>query len=142
MIAWERSGLLGDEGMPDIRQSVVPIFGTRTSPVVDLSECLAQLGAIRSGWVVWIGDEPEDTSLEVDISIDGGETFRRVGQREVIPFHSEMQLVVRERLRSQMTEVMPDLSPVLRVLVVYLSSKGALVWGKDPLPRLEWLGGE
>lgn len=142
MIEWERSGFYGDEGMPDVRQSVVPIFGTRTSGVVDLAECLAKLGVIRSGWVVWISDEPEDTAIEVDISIDGGETFRQVRQREVIPdFHSDMQLVVRERLRSQMTEIQPDLSPVLRVLVVYLSSKGALVWDKEPLPRLEWLEG-
>lgn len=139
MIDWGKSGVWGDENTPDVSESIVPIFGTRISPIVDLSSCLEKLGDIRSGWAVWLGDEPENTSLEIDISVDGGQTFRQVKQREPIPeCHSEMELVIRQRLRSQMTEIQPDLSPVLRVLVVYLSSEGAMVWDRGSLRRLQW----
>ncbi|MBE3590014.1 MAG: hypothetical protein IMW98_04205 [Firmicutes bacterium] len=88
-----------------------PMSGARTAPALDLSP----VGVATSSAISWTADTPAGTSVSVDVSLDGGQTWQPATNGEPVPGITPgmdltgKQLLWRERLSTTDTTKTPTL---------------------------------
>lgn len=122
---WEISGIWGDENMPDVELLRSELFGTRISPVIDTTEAIEELGEIRSGNMSWRANFPKYSVLDIEYSLDGGETYQKpLGEKRfLIGVSNNMQLKIRINLRSAVVDILPYEALELYEVVIRLSDE-------------------
>ena len=142
-INWIKEGVYGDAGMPEIDPMECPFFGTRRI-TIDTAPAIEHLGEIRSGWIrYWTTFDIPGSTAEVDVSLDGGETFminvgqgdrfRRIGEMFL---GNDIDLLVRQMLRGHLFELFPELRTQIDEFRLYLSNRPWTFWGdKDKLDK-------
>lgn len=131
--------------MPDINQIEGKLFGTRISPVLDLEEAIAYLNTIRSGRVYWHANYPPYSHLEVEYSVNGGDSYTKLpykgkgmGYSVLKGMNNDMQLRLKIHLRSHVTDILPsDCLEVYKIEVV-LSDKPETEWDYGKKATLSW----
>ena len=141
---WQSNGVWGDVGMPDVDQMDTIFFGTRISPILDLTEALEYLRTIRVGHIEW--DEFYDGMIDkgivqIEVSLDGGQTWDPAENGgEIEGVHDDMQLQMRQHLRGPIMDVFPSTLELQEVRIT-LSDQLIYYWDELGL-RLVWDGGE
>lgn len=93
--------------------------GTRTAPVLDLSP----VGIAASSVISWTADTPLGTSVGVDVSLDGGQTWQPVTNGEPVPgITPGMDLSGKSLLwRENLVTSDPTKTPTLKALAVQVN---------------------
>ena len=142
---WVISGIWGDGNMPPIELLESELFGTRVSPIIDVSPAIEKLGVIRSGKIYW-NDRKEPTLVklsyglvEMRVSVDGGLEYQQVANRGFIRGVSNtMQLRLMQLIRSPVVDILPNSAVELHQIEVVLSDKPEVEWGTSEKITLKW----
>ena len=122
---WVISGIWGDENMPPIELLESELFGTRVSPIIDISPAIEKLGVIRSGGISWRTNLAKYSKLDVAYSLDGGNTYHEpVGdKRLLLGVNNHMRLKIRLDLRSRVVDILPADRLEVYEVVIWLSDE-------------------
>lgn len=138
---WEVSGIWGDKNMPAIELLQTEFFGTRVSPILDIQPAIEYLGTIRSGTVWWESNWARYSWIDIEYSIDGGETFEEpYGQKRLLyGVHNDMKLKFKIHLRSGIVDILPsDKIEMLKFGVILSDEPLPERWKEKDYVRLEW----
>lgn len=122
---WQIQGVWKDENMPDINLLEGKFFGVRESEVLDLEKVSPNLRTLKSVWLDWEHTFLEGSTVEVFLSLNGGQDWTKVSKREVvqvtIPF-KDVQLKTKQFIRIPYLDMSPIDSVRLTSVSIFLSS--------------------
>lgn len=131
--------------MPPIEELKTVLFGTRVSPVWDLTEAIEHLGTIRSGKLTIVTSFPKHSFLDVGYSLDGGNMFkgeliplRGTSEVDLIGVNNDMELVIKTNLRSPIGDIFPSETIEVHEIKVTLSDKPLMSWDGSKKTTLSW----
>jgi len=118
---WQKEGIIGEADAPELHLKEQAIFGTRISPLIDLTEPAEKLAGISHATIWWSFSETEGTEIKVWTSLDWGD-WQPVTLNGRVPGINENEeyfnriLQVKVALSSKVTELedgnIPKLSEV------------------------------
>lgn len=144
---WEVNGVWGDSNMPDVDLLSADLFGTHTTQTIDISEAIEYLKVIRSGEVLVDTNYTQYSYINVEYSLDDGETFTPVendgkgffSRGKLLGVSNDMKLQIRTHIKSRVVDILPFTKLEVYKIKVTLSDKPwDEEWNKTDNDRLEW----